>query len=754
VQPTGGCPPRNMATHPVTLGYDGTPCSPPPSKSQTGSHNFRTLLQYVLEEHEHELTMVRAEFGVRYAQQPAKCDSCTTLPIASRSCVIDSEAPPDDVEEVANQHRPVVMNLGMTLSGMQPAPDPLSNSQGDHREGNPSEPVFKNVVSSRISGNLALESMEQGQTSDDEDSSVGGRLKLKSSSTMDLVFPGGYLVRPLFEKRKGKRKTSLAGSEGKLEIRSLTARGTAEFLDPPSCWKRLIMRPNSRRRLAWDFFGLVALVHDMFMVPLQTFDLPPTAVSLWVDWAIRIFWSLDMPAAVLVGYFDKGELVMNPWRIATHYLKTFFILDLVVVSGDWCLYLLEAKGGNGGDDARGLVRLLRVARLARIIRLLRFLKLRRFLQNIEDMINTETVTSYFKIIKPAIVILFVNHVAACVWWQIGTLKRNGKYWAYIHGIDEDSILYQYLTSLHWSLSQFTVGNMDVNPTNELERGFTVLVMCMGLTMFSSMVGSTTSAIESLRELKTDENRQFFLLHRFLKDYRVSKNLSHRILRFAEYAYQHRKSHLQEHSVGLLAVLSEQLHNELKFEVHMPHLSAHILFKSMMALPANALEKACRNSLFTKELARHDILFHAGEHCHQMVFVTEGELMYLPHECLKDGDSQTSFSVTHGDWAAEATLWSHWLHLGMLQAETESRLVAIDSELFGEAMQHTGHDTWLLTHAYAVTFVQQLNALPVHQFTDLLQLVISPEETLQLAVELNSQLERQVSSPRISTAPAL
>jgi len=715
--------------------------------SRTSSHTFHRLLQDVSDQHERELAIVRAQVAALHAKQSVVSDSGVTSETVFPRSSVNADSQPDN-NEVGREHVAVCVPPRMFRSGMQ---DTRRIPRGCSGAGSALVPGCEDAAVSISSDAFVNKDIEQYllEARAAEDSSEDDIPRLKASQSMDLVFPGCYTIRPVFEKAKRTRKNSLSQSEARQLVRAVSqlTRVTANDheIDNTACTERIIMPPNSRRRLFWDFIGMLALIYDMLMVPLQAFDLRKSVATTVIDWITRIFWSLDMPASLLVGYYRKGQLVMVPKRIATHYLKTFFLLDLVVVGGDWFLFFLES--GTSANDARGVVRLLRVARFARIFRLLRLLKFRRFLQDIEDMINTETLTSYFRIVKPAVIILFVNHLVACVWWQIGTLNKDGNHWPHKYDIAGNSFLWQYSTSLHWSFSMFTVGSMDVHPTNEIERVFTISVMCMGLTMFSSMVGSTTSAIESLRELRTDETRQFILLRRFLRDYHVSKGLTHRINRFAEYAYQHRKSRLEERSVGLLALLSDQLHNELQFEMHMPHLSVHLLFERMAALPANAMEKACRDSLFMKVLARHDVLFHAGEHGHKMFFVTEGELLYRPHECLK-GASPSSFGVEGGDWVAEATLWSPWLYLGVLQAQTESRLVAIDADMFGEAMKHIGNDTWLFTHAYAVTFVQQMNELAVEQFTDLLQLVISPEDTLKQADCLGYQLRAEWDvSPR-------
>merc|ERR1719436_1251888 len=104
--------------------------------------------------------------------------------------------------------------------------------------------------------------------------------------------------------------------------------------------------------------------------------------------------------------------------------------------------------------------------------------------------------------------------------------------------------------------------MDIWPHNFMERSFTIFVMVLGLTMFSSLVGKMTSAFEQLREMSTDEWQQFWLLRRYLKEQKISKDLTQRIQRYADYSYQRSRKRKQEGEVKLLKLLSEQLRDEL------------------------------------------------------------------------------------------------------------------------------------------------------------------------------------------------
>lgn len=89
----------------------------------------------------------------------------------------------------------------------------------------------------------------------------------------------------------------------------------------------------------------------------------------------------------------------------------------------------------------------------------------------------------------------------------------------------------YLVSLHWSLTQFTPAGMDVTPTNEVERGFTIGVVVFALVGFAYVVGSITASLAQLRTMSEEASKDFWQMRRFLNQNSVDHNLAARIQRF-------------------------------------------------------------------------------------------------------------------------------------------------------------------------------------------------------------------------------
>eukprot|EP00913_Durusdinium_trenchii_P025737 g24153.t1 len=89
--------------------------------------------------------------------------------------------------------------------------------------------------------------------------------------------------------------------------------------------------------------------------------------------------------------------------------------------------------------------------------------------------------------------------------------------------------------------------MDVTPTNEVERGFTIGVVVFALVGFAYVVGSITASLAQLRTMSEEASKDFWQMRRFLNQNSVDHNLAARIQRFVEYAYSRQQKTIESQS---------------------------------------------------------------------------------------------------------------------------------------------------------------------------------------------------------------
>jgi len=502
-------------------------------------------------------------------------------------------------------------------------------------------------------------------------------------------------------------------------------------------FRHLMLHPGSTKRFAWDFAGIFIIFFDMVMIPMTVFDIPDTVVIEALSWATLLFWTADMGVMFISGYINqKGAVVMIPRRVVLSYLRSWFALDFIVLLTDWTIVIMGGGKLTGGGSGKvtTIGKTFRMVRFIRTVKLLRLFKLTRVVREIESHINSESLSIYFKVIKIIIFLVALNHVVACIWFGIGSFVRDehldGNNWIQANNLGERELGYQYTTSMHWSLTQFTPASMEVRPYNVYERLFSIVVLLFAMVSFSSFVSILTSSITQLQNMGNDESKQFWLLRRYLVDSRISKQLGSRIQRYLEYVYAQNRQVVQEKDVCILSMLSGPLRQELRYAAFAPTLSLHSFFSHI-----GDQGPVCHQAVSINSIARGDTVFSAMEPAEHMYFVIAGELQYNSDAvCLEDelpihlgkqlsmaeNDSDDSVydadMLKHGDWIAEAVLWTKWVYLGDLISLSMAKVTAVDAAVFGKEMEKCP-PAYIHARHYAKVFCTKLSEVPRLALTD-------------------------------------
>eukprot|EP00930_Biecheleria_cincta_P021284 TRINITY_DN15815_c0_g2_i1.p1 TRINITY_DN15815_c0_g2~~TRINITY_DN15815_c0_g2_i1.p1 ORF type:complete len:686 (+),score=109.45 TRINITY_DN15815_c0_g2_i1:54-2111(+) len=480
--------------------------------------------------------------------------------------------------------------------------------------------------------------------------------------------------------------------------------------------KHCVIHPNSNRRMAWDVVGLLMIVYDLVVIPLdQCFDPDLGFFGVIMDWAGAIFWTGDMLQGFFLGYFNAGKYVSNRVSILKHYLKTWFIIDLLIVVPDWIIIGLDSN--QEGTAALEAGKIFKSARAIRILRLLRLLKLKRIIAALYDMIDSEWTFICIGLARLLLTVLALNHMIACLWFLVGSVNRGAgaNNWIDVAELDMDDFWYKYSTSLHWSLTQFTPASMDVSARNTGERFFSIVVLFFAMVAFSSIIASITGLITSLRNMQNEELRNMWLLRRFLRQRKVSGDLSQRIFRFIENRQQQQSNTVHSSKVLVIGALSEALRDELEYELFMPTLSEHTWFNFVKDTMGVVMHRLCRTALTIQPYAEREVIFGAGDEGKYMYFIQSGVLDYF----AANTNCHLSPPPHVKECASEAVLWTSWRHQGRLLSLTSCDLLLMDPEKLADVVV-VHPKSWYYTKQYAVIFVKHLNALPPTEHVDIVR----------------------------------
>lgn len=534
-----------------------------------------------------------------------------------------------------------------------------------------------------------------------------------------------------------------------------------------------ILHPSATICIAWDLFGVALIAYDTVVIPLflaYPLDHVPFTVAMF--WITLLFWTLDIILTFFKGYYRGNLLEVRPSWIAAHYFKSWLLLDLCIVGVDWLTICLGSDPtSNDAGNSNQMSRLARIGkatraiRIVRSLRLLRVMKLRQLWNEIQDTINSEYLMIALTVVKLLVMIILIGHIISCAWYALGNTEDG---WVFRHGFAEDvDIAYSYLTSLHWSLAQFTPAGNELKPYTSEERFFALVVLIAGLVVSALLVSSITAAMSELRRLNSKSSKALTTLRRYLRQRNIPWQLASRIRKYSEFVVSLQGKQIQEKDVELLKYISVPLQKSLALVVHENTLTLHPMFVDYGLKDVAAFQSLCHTATQSVLLAKSDALFTAGQQATQLWFITRGTLLYL-HENALLNDKQDVLSKqwssisesdapppkklsllraltaklhTHspkspkspkespkreselqdrlgpGSWCGEPVLWLDWYHVGTLTARTVCDIVGVSAEKFAEiTKKHT--DAQLMCVRYAQEYVKRLNGLDATALTDL------------------------------------
>ena len=242
---------------------------------------------------------------------------------------------------------------------------------------------------------------------------------------------------------------------------------------------------------------MVVTLYNMVTIPFSiSFYLTNTHPMLKIDEYANIAFLLDVLMTFNTSYYCKGMIVQSRKKIAVHYLKSWFFIDLV----SSLPYELMVESSDD-ESTWETVRLLRLLRITKLTRLLRLFKLNIYVSKMKENFEiTNAVSGAFGVCKLVFLILTLAHFLACFWHLIGESASDTEgSWLTARGIENESIRVRYISALYWAVTtMITVGYGDISPTNPDEQLFGIFCMIIGCGMFAysmNQIGQIIREIE-------------------------------------------------------------------------------------------------------------------------------------------------------------------------------------------------------------------------------------------------------------------
>mmetsp|Transcript_60088 Transcript_60088/g.143180 ORF Transcript_60088/g.143180 Transcript_60088/m.143180 type:complete len:1070 (-) Transcript_60088:62-3271(-) len=534
-----------------------------------------------------------------------------------------------------------------------------------------------------------------------------------------------------------------------------------------------MLRPDSHFRLGFDVVSMVVLIFELVYTPFSLTWTISSGAGNAITYITTGFWLLDMFLSFMTGYSTSdGGIEMRYCKVACHYIRTWFPIDILCIMGDIINTMLLLTVGTSSANADGFSNVLRVAKLARFLRVLGMVRLFRVMSAFNSFMEahlSEAWRMMVRILQITSLLVWIGHIVACIWYHIGKygpMGSTGERWIDTKlGFEEVEIrdrsqTYQYFVAYHWGLAQITLGAHDVNPVNVWERIFTVICNLFGLLFGGTLVSILSTTLIDLREMNQEKTRIMRTLKSFLMQYDVVVGMRIRALQQVDERLAQRDNILVEKDVTALEMLSRSLHRELRFALFGKHVCTHPLLLSWKSVDAQSVKNLCSDpdGLELVLLLPDDDLFTAGSLAKGAYCIISGTVNYTLDDLLleeaernqdnalqlaQDGEEvDDSEKAEVGSWMSEAAWWCWWLHVGTAKCEAPCRLLCLSPENIGRALADN-RSVAPYTRLYAAAFHQRIvkaspafmpNDLRVH-YTNFGDLVFSMPKEAQILIGL-------------------
>ncbi|XP_072383066.1 voltage-gated inwardly rectifying potassium channel KCNH6-like isoform X1 [Diabrotica undecimpunctata] len=393
-------------------------------------------------------------------------------------------------------------------------------------------------------------------------------------------------------------------------------------------------------KAVWDWIILILVIYTAIFTPYVAAFLlgepdfnnrknkkysedPIVIIDLIVDVTFIIDILINFRTTYVTG---NDEVVSDPGKIAFHYLKGWFLIDLVAaVPFDLLFFGTDTDElGLDKDETTTLIGLLKTARLLRLVRVAR--KIDRY-------------SEYGAAVLLLLMATFalIAHWMACIWYAIGNAERpmlptkigwldilaNDTQQYYLpNNTGGPSIRSRYVTALYFTFTSLTsVGFGNVAPNTDAEKIFTICVMLAGSLMYASIFGNVSAIIQRLYSGTARYHTQMLRVREFIRFHQIPNPLRQRLEEYFQHAWTYTNG-IDMNSV--LKGFPECLQADICL-----HLNRNLLQNCSVF---DGASPGCLRALSLKFKTTHappgDTLVHRGDVLTSLYFISRGSIEIL------------------------------------------------------------------------------------------------------------------------------
>lgn len=367
-----------------------------------------------------------------------------------------------------------------------------------------------------------------------------------------------------------------------------------------------MIRQDNLYKRYFDALLLAFTIFAAIEVPLHlALQYPKTGWRQILGYVYPVIFTIDIVVTFFTTITIDGEEITSRRKIAVHYLRTWFFVDLIAAT-PFDLIFSEGWMSELSNAARSLR--LFSPRYIRILLMIRMLRLYHILPFLERAKNKELFNpGIARLIFTVFIVLVIAHWISCGWLVLGKLDEKADY------------LTNYIKALYWTITTITtIGYGDITPTTNLQTIYTMFVQLIGAGMYGYIIGNLASLLANSDLARTQFRAKMEKIQTFMHYRDVPQELQDSIRMYYDYLWNNRRGFDES------AVLND-LPQSLKLKVAL-HLNRDIIEKVPMfrGAPEELIRQIVLNLkpvLFTPG----DFIFRKGEMGDRMYFISKGKV---------------------------------------------------------------------------------------------------------------------------------
>lgn len=233
----------------------------------------------------------------------------------------------------------------------------------------------------------------------------------------------------------------------------------------------------------------------------------------------------------------------------------------------------------------------------------------------------------------------------------------------------------YVEAAYWALTTVaTIGYGDVTPNGTAQVLYTMLVMLIGVGVFSFAIGSVAGLLATLDAAQIEHRQKMEKVHAFLEYHGLPAALRARVLAYHRHVHESRVAWGEDR---LLQELPRGLQEDVALFLH-----RHILEQLPFLRGASeALLRDLALALHPLVCTPGEVLFRQGSEGSAMYFVDAGEIEILG----ADGGLLTRLGP--GSFFGEVALLGARTRNATARAASHARLFSLEQDAFDNVLQH-------------------------------------------------------------------